>query len=364
MRSLVSQTDTARTAAGPRPGRAGTEADGRAASSLGRLESIDAVRGWALVILLLALHPFPREHLPAQLKHVPWHGLPFADLFFPLFLFVMGVSMSLSSRARSAGFVLRRAGLLFLLGLALASLKHGQFYVTGVLQHIAVAYLLGWVVLTAPRRLHALMAAGLIASVWTGFLLYAGDGADPWSRQDTLAHAVDGWVIGRFATEGVLQTIVSVSAVVAGAILGRALRENPDLLRMCIWIAFHAAWLIVAGLLIAQVVPINKRLWSPSYAVLTIGTSFAWVALFVWLVDIRRYRRWVLPMRWLGANPIAVYVVFMTANALIANFRPYMPELAPLGSEVAGAMTYAFVWLALGVAFAHQLYRRRIFVKI
>jgi predicted acyltransferase len=233
-----------------------------------------------------------------------------------------------------------------------------------VVQHIAVGFLRAWLVLQGPRRLHGLIAGGIIASIWAGFLLYAGQGQDPWSRQDTLAHAVDGWLIGRFATEGTLQTIASVAAVVAGAILGRTIKEHPDPRRLCLRIALHAGWLIVAGLLIAQVVPINKRLWSPSYAVLTIGTSFAAVALFMWLVDIRGYRRWVVPLLWLGVNPIAVYVVAMTVNVPIATLRPHMPELAPFGSEVTGAMAYALAWLALGLVFAHQLYRRRIYVKI
>lgn len=330
----------------------------------GRLPSLDVTRGWAIVILLLAVNPFPREHLPAQLKHVQWHGLSFADLFFPLFLFVMGVSMSLSQSARSPRLVLRRVALLMGFGVALASMKHGQLYVTGVLQHIAGAYLLAWLVLRAPRRAQPVIAAGILLVIWAAFLLWAGGERDPWGQQGTVAHAVDGWLIGRFATEGILQTVTSTVTVVGGALIGWGLRERRDARRIFRWIGGHAVWLIGLGLLMALVIPINKRLWTPSFTVLTLGTSCAWFALFVWFVEIRRRERWVRPLQELGVNPIAIYVVFMAANALIAGFRDGMPRFAPFASEAAGAMTYAFVWLVLGLVFAHVLFRRRIFFKI
>jgi predicted acyltransferase len=157
-----------------------------------RLRSLDAVRGLAIVIMLLAGNPFPREDLLVQLRHPEWHGLRFADLFFPLFLFAMGVAMTLSRRAASPRLDLRRVSVLALLGVALSSLKHGRLAITGVLQHIAGAYFLAWVVLKAPRRMQPALAAGLLAAVWVAFLLWADGDRDPWGEQGTVAHAVDG----------------------------------------------------------------------------------------------------------------------------------------------------------------------------
>ncbi|HZK52248.1 MAG TPA: hypothetical protein VFD47_11875, partial [Actinomycetota bacterium] len=68
--------------------------DDRAQSRAGRLRSLDALRGLAIVVMLMAGNPFMREDLPVQLKHPEWHGLRFADLFFPLFLFVVGIAMT------------------------------------------------------------------------------------------------------------------------------------------------------------------------------------------------------------------------------------------------------------------------------
>src|SRR3546814_4470114 len=69
--------------------------------------------------------------------------------------------------------VLKRAAKLLVIGIALATLKHERFALTGVLQHIAVAYVLAWAILRAPRRWHVTLAAGLVAAVWLAFVLWA-----------------------------------------------------------------------------------------------------------------------------------------------------------------------------------------------
>ena len=335
----------------------------KAGAAVRRLVSLDAVRGLAIVIMLLAGSPFFREYLPVQLKHPQWHGLRFADLFFPLFLFAVGVAMTLSRRTGSLRHVLQRAALLALLGVALASLKHERIVLTGVLQHIAGSYLLAWLMLRAPRRVQPALAAGLLAAVWAGFLLWAGEG-DPWGQQETFAHAVNGWLLGGFVTEGILQTVTSSVTVVGGALIGRGVQKHLDPARLSRWVAGQAAWLISLGLLMALVVPINKRLWSPSFTVLTIGTSCAWFALFIWLGDARGHRRWIAPLQELGANPILVYVAFMTVRALVDGYRDLVPRLAPFGNEAAGALAYAFLWVLLGWLLAHLLFRRRVFFRI
>lgn len=171
-------------------------------------------------------------------------------------------------------------------------------------------------------------------------------------------------MIGGFATEGVMPTVTSTVNVLGGALIGRRLKERPDPQRLWRWLAAHALWLIAAALALSLAIPIAKRVRTPSFAVLTLGTSCAWLAFFVWLVDVRGVRRWTTPLRDLGANPIAVYAVFIALIALLDDLRPQLPELAPFGSLTAGSMVYSAVWLLFGWLFAHALSRRRLFFKI
>src|SRR3546814_12300597 len=100
--------------------------------------------------MLLAMHP-GQNHDLYQLTHPDWHGLTFADLFFPLFLFAIGVSLTLSSRSADLSHVLKRAAKLLVIGIALATPKHERFALTGFPQPTAVAYLLAWALLRPPR---------------------------------------------------------------------------------------------------------------------------------------------------------------------------------------------------------------------
>lgn len=327
-----------------------------------RLRSLDAIRGLAIVIMLLNANPFPRTHLWDQLTHPEWHGLHFADLFFPLFLFAMGAAMTLSTKTGSPRMVMRRVTILFLLGVALTSLKHGHLASAGVLQHIAIAYLVGWLVLLLPRKVHAAVAAALLTITWGLFVGWVAPGADPWSQDGTFAHSVNRAITGGFSTEGFVQSVVSAFNVIAGALVARGMkeRETGPLVR---WIGGHSAWLLLLALGLALLIPINKKLWTPSFAVLSTATSMMWLAFFVWVADIRRWR-WSKPLEQLGANPIAVYVVFMTATLVLARWRGVWPQFALFGSQTLGQLMYGLVWVGLGLFFARWLYRRGTFVKI
>lgn len=332
-----------------------------------RVLAIDAIRGLAIVIMLLAVHPGPRDGLPSQLSHPDWHGVTFADLFFPLFLFAIGASMPFSSRAATPRSVARRACLLFLIGIALVSAKNLELVLSGVLQHIAVAYVLAWAVLKLPRRLQLAVCVVTVLGFWVAFVAVAGPEADPWAAEgDTFAHVANGWIFGEFRTEGVPQAVISTVNVLAGAFATRWLLDRDDRRAVVRLAAFWAVGLILVALVMSEWVPLNKKLWTPSFAVLSAGTSFAWFAVALWLIDVRRRRRWAQPLVELGTNAIAVYVVAMAAFAVIvphrSGFDEVVADVVPWPTAI--SLAWAAVWTVLGWWFCHVLYRRKIVFKV
>lgn len=310
-----------------------------------RIPAIDAARGLAMVVMLLAVHPGPRDGLWQQLVHPEWHGVRLADLAFPLFLFAVGASMTTSTSATTWGRVLRRAAILFALGLVLQLVRHGEVVPQGVLQHIAIAYVAASAVLRAPRRWQLPICAAVLAAAWLAHVVFA-DGGDPWSPDGGFAHVVNGWFFGDFVTEGVPQSLVSVVNVAAGA---WAVRRRDRLWR-------PAVALVAAGLALSTVVPLNKHLWTPSYALLTAGTS---IAIFL-VLRVRSPK----PLVVLGMNAIAVYAVFIGVLGALARHRGWLDELlSPLPGAVV-ANGWAIAWLLGGWALAAVLYRRRLFLKI
>jgi predicted acyltransferase len=340
------------------------EAPAQAPRTPARLVSLDAARGLAIVVMLVTMNPGPTGQRPDQLRHPVWEGLTFVDLFFPLFLFAVGVSMTLSSRGLDTRHVLRRAAILFALGVALSLLRNQTLTYTGVLQHIAISYVAAFAVLRTPRRWHLPLTVGIVAAIWAAYVLWTlGD--DPWGRSGTLAHAVDGALIGRFSTEGLVQSLTSSVTVLAGAFAGYLIHALRDRRRLLNALAVRGAGLIALGLLIAMIVPLNKRLWTPSFLVLTIGTSFAILAACLWLADIHGIRRPLAPLVHVGTNPITIYVLFMTVLALFRNYGGDLaPAFTPFGSPALGYVTYGAGWFVLWWLLAFYMYHRRIFIKI
>ncbi|MGH2685441.1 MAG: heparan-alpha-glucosaminide N-acetyltransferase domain-containing protein, partial [Actinomycetota bacterium] len=193
-----------------------------------RVLSLDAARGFAIVIMLVALHPGPRGGLPYQLTHAKWHWVTFVDTFFPLFLFAVGAAMPFSSRASEWKAVIRRVGILVLIGMVLVAAKHGSFPRGGggVLQHIAIAYLGARVILAAPRRWQLPIVAGALAVI-SAIWIVAPSG-DPWGRDTSLAHLVDEWIYGGFTVEGTVQSLVSIVNVMGGVVAGRLVKERTS----------------------------------------------------------------------------------------------------------------------------------------
>src|SRR3984957_7887733 len=100
-----------------------------AASGGGRLVSLDVFRGATIASMMLVNNPGSWDSVYQQLDHAEWHGWTFTDVIFPFFLWIVGVAIPLStakrlqrgeSRASLFGHVLRRAVIIFGLGLFLA----------------------------------------------------------------------------------------------------------------------------------------------------------------------------------------------------------------------------------------------------
>ena len=330
-----------------------------------RLASLDLLRGVAVAGMLVVNNPGIRDATPSLLRHSAWNGFTLADAIFPVFLFAAGTSLAFSRRAADPRHAAKRVAILFLLGVGLSTLKyHHLSGASGVLQRVALAYGVAWVVLRAPQRFHVPICAALLASVWAAFTFVHPHGvvAGSWSPGTNLADFVDRHVLGSASSEGVLGTFTAAVNVVGGAVAGRWLKDRGP--ERFIEMLGAGASLAVLGLAWSVAVPINKYLWTPSYTVFTLGLSCAGLALIHRLVDAGSRR---LPrIEAMGANPLAVYVLITAASYTV--FAPVRDALTtPLAAAVrpAGAsMGWALMVVAVAGALATWLRSRRIFIRV
>jgi predicted acyltransferase len=186
---------------------------------------------------------------------------------------------------------------------------------------------------------------------------------DPWGRDTSLAHLVDGWIYGGFTVEGTVQSLVSIVNVMGGVVAGRLVRERVDdggVLRAAM------AWAV--GLCVAALVlhwagmPMNKKLWTPSFGLFSTATGFFYFAVAYWMFDVRAWERVARPLVWLGRNAITIYIVSSLGVALLDRVLDLPAEV--LGSGLLASTVYATTWTLLGMWLCRELDRRRWYLKV
>ena len=76
---------------------------------------------------------------------------------------------------------------------------------------------------------------------------------------------------------------------------------------------------MLAGLVWGRVFPINKNLWTSSFALFSAGLAAQTLALFHWLVDVRGWRGWSRPFAAYGRNPLAAYFLSVGLDAILTR---------------------------------------------
>jgi len=397
-----------------------------------RLVSLDALRGFDMFWILGAdavIHRMsaatgvpPFTFLARQFDHKAWAGLTFYDLIFPLFLFVVGVSLVFSlartleqhGRAAAVKRILVRGAVLFLLGIFYnggLTNPWPDVRLTGVLQRIAVVYaatgllfcffqprmlarigvvlLAGyWALLSfVPLRpvqldrslLPAQMGTSIMPTIAEARAFYEATG----DRRVTggylpglnLANHLDfEFLPGRkydlyWDPEGLLSTLPAIATCLFGVFAGLLLRrldlsDRDKLSRLLIagCLALALGWLWHLQF------PVVKKIWTSSFVLVTGGWSLLLLAGFYYVVDVRGWRGWCQPLVWIGMNPITLYVVKnilsfpRTAQRFAGgDVRVFFDRVFSPGT---GDLVVELVSLALTLLLAWFLYRRQIFLRV
>jgi len=371
-----------------------------------RLAGLDIFRGLAVAGMILVNTPGSWSHLWWPLDHAEWHGWTPTDLVFPAFLFAVGVALALSFPRKVDGGtwrkIARRTLLLIAIGWGLQLIARPElasFRFPGVLQRIALCYALAasFAILTAStlgdgRR--SLRPAPILAMTVVALLLYwallafvpvPGYGAGQLSPEGNLTGFIDRavfttahiWRGGTDAAgnivydpEGLLSTMSALANVLFGMLAAIVWQRDPS--RATLRIALAGVLLIAIGLLLHPVLPINKKLWTSSFAIFTSGSSALLLALCM-AATRSGVPRLLAPLHMLGMNAILGYVLSVLIG--IAGFRLFIGDasvqdwgFARLSSLIpdphAASFAYALIALALVLAALVPFHRRGIHLRL
>jgi predicted acyltransferase len=358
---------------------------------------LDVLRGIAVAGMILANNPGSREHVYWPLTHAPWHGWTPVDLIFPLFLFIVGISISFAfsdgERSHHGIYVkvLRRTILLFALGVLITALPGfdlSTIRLTGVLQRIAVCYLLAvlvFLVFPRPRVLLLLIAALLVADyALVTFVPVPGCEVGSLSRECNVAGYIDRTMLGRHIggdhndPEGLLTTILATATTLCGVLAGQWLQARKNDRDKLLWLATAGLCSLVAGLIGHFWFPINKTLWTSSYVLFTAGVNSLAVAFCYALIHIKQINRWATPFQILGVNALAAFILAELLARIVAadgwwnlphadgrlgaNLRAFVYEhvFIPWVTPELGSGLWALAYLTLVLGIMTVAYRLRI----
>ncbi len=360
-----------------------------------RLSSIDALRGFVMfwimggdqIFPLLAKNlPSPFMHtIAAQFEHVPWHGLVFYDLIFPTFMFLAGTAMPFSfgkhldaggSRGelyakafkRSLGIV--AAGFIFNGILRFEGIEN--FRLPGVLQRIGVTYFFGSMIyLSFNLRGRIAWVTGILLGYWALMMLIPNPqlGTSVLTPEGNLAGYVDRVLLsGRMCcynfgdNEGLLSTLPAITTVVLGSFAGTWLHSKRPQAKKALGLAGAGLAAVALGYLWSRWFPLNKNLWTSSFALAAAGYSTLMLALFYWLMDIQGRRAWAFAFIVIGMNSITIYLAQEIVDfAAIAKF--FVAGLARFaGAYQELVMVAAMLTVKIGALYL--LWKQKVFLRL
>lgn len=397
---------------------AALDANSRERAADRRLVSLDVLRGLAVAGMILVTDPGTYSAVYPQLLHEPWNGATATDMIFPAFLFSVGVAISLSfasrirrgeSRREIVKHVVFRSAVMFSAGLVLNGFPDYNLHtirIPGVLQRIAFCYLfasfayLG--LITSKSEVERSRRATLIGSLtililichWAllRFTPVPGFGTNRLDSLGYLGGYIDRAVFGiqhlwpygttpgvgvTYDPEGILSTLPAIATTLIGVLTGETLRSSWTLRRKAMTLGLAGLVLFIAGMLLNPVLPINKRMWTSTFVLLSGGVSLMVFAVLVHVVDLKGWKRWATPFLVFGTNAILAFVLSSIITVLTDRIHvgpgipastfhqwAYVHWFASWLEPVNASLMYALAIVLLNFSLLWLLYRKRIFIRL
>jgi predicted acyltransferase len=360
-----------------------------------RLMSLDALRGFTIMAMIVVNDPGSWDHVYAPLLHAEWNGVTPTDYIFPFFLFIVGVSVVLAYRKRLdanadktslAKKAAWRALKIYLVGLFLwlwPQFDFGEIRWTGVLQRISFVFLpctllflyTGW-------RTWLRVGIGTLVAYWLlmAFVPVPGIGAPDLSvPEKNWAHYLDSIALPgvlwqkTWDPEGILSTFPAIVTGITGMLAGQLILTVKDDYRRLSQLFFAGFIMLTLGEVWSWFFPLNKNIWTSSYVLHTSGLAFMALAASMYIIDLKGYTRWIWPGLVFGANAITAYVLAgMLTTVFYTGFGdfPGLNQLRVEGLSGAGlparlaSLLYALLYTGVVFVPVYWLYRKKIFVKL
>lgn len=367
-----------------------------------RFTALDVFRGMTVCLMIIVNTPGSYATTYAPLLHAHWHGFTPTDLVFPSFLFAVGNAMSFvmpkwagMTQAQVLWKIGKRTLIIFLLGYLMywfpfVKWQDGQLVgapfadtrVFGVLQRIALCYGAAALMIYYLKPRLALNTAIIFLFVYWILLYVFGDPADPLSMQGNTGFYIDRWLIGEqhmyhgegmaFDPEGLLSTMPAIGNVIGGFWVGNYIREKGSNYETLSKLLLAGVLLLGAAYVWDLGFPINKKLWTSSFVLHTVGLDCIILAIILYIIDFKKITGWNYFFEVFGRNPLFIYLLSELGAILLWFFKTggkdtyvwvYDTVFSHAGSYF-GSFLFALSFMLVCWLVGWWLDRKKIYVRV
>ena len=369
-----------------------------------RFTALDVFRGMTVCFMIIVNTPGNGATTFSPLQHAHWNGFTPTDLVFPSFLFAVGNAMSFVmkkwdalSQQQVLWKIFKRTAIIFLLGYLMywfPFLKRdatGGFVlfpfadtrVFGVLQRIALCYGIGSLIVYyfKPKTIFILSAV-LLLLYW--IILYVFNYADdPLGMQTNTGFYIDKWLVGEnhmyhgegvaFDPEGLLSTIPAIVNVIAGYVVGKYIQQKGNSYEGLTILLLSGAALLFLAYCWNNVFPVNKKLWTSSFVLLTVGLDCIILAALVYIINIKNKTGFTYFFEVMGRNPLFIYLLSELGATLLYFFRAderttlyqwIYTNIFSLAGDYTGSLLFAICFMMLCWLTGYVLDKRKIYIRV
>lgn len=310
------------------------------------------------------------------LTHSTWDGCSLADLVFPFFLGIVGISCYVSLHHNVAQImspctliqkITKRCFYLFSIGLLLNAFPYhfdlSTLRIPGVLQRIALCYgIVATLSVTTSIRTQWLIVGLLLVGYW--LILLESRAGHPWTITQNITSLIDRKLLTpqhlytqHYDPEGLLSTLPAIASCLLGNLIGYTLMQHTAKQQQFYHMIMFGSLLCALGWIWSFYFPLNKTIWSSSYVLWTSGLCTLLFAGCFWLVDIKQIKRWTQPFTLMGKNALLIYVVHIIllkiqffvpinhGNGQLSNVRDYLTNTLFSGlNPQNAALSYACIF--------------------
>ncbi len=373
-------------------------------SSTKRFLALDVFRGMTICFMIIVNTPGNGATTYSPLNHAHWNGFTPTDLVFPSFLFAVGNAMSFVmpkwvnlKQSEVLWKIFKRTAIIFLLGFLmywfpfvkrdeanhLIAFPFGDTRVFGVLQRIALCYGIASLMLYYLKpKVALIISVGFLFAYW--LLLYVvGDPIAPLSLEGNAVLKIDRWLIGEkhmyhgdgiaFDPEGLLSTLPAIANVVGGFIAGRYVQQKGKTWEGLSVLLLSGIVLVFLGYSWDLSFPINKKLWTSSFVLYTVGLDCLILAAIMYITHFLNKTRWTYFFEVFGRNPLFIYLLSELAAILLFFFKVdsktsvfrwiYVNIFSHVGAYF-GSLIFAVAFMLFCWLVGYFLDKRKIYVRV